>query len=214
MVKRKAMIRQQEVHRLVDENVTTVTTKIADVEHEIGEMESYYNQAISDIVEQLSVIPIHDSVNLEPVKAKAVVEYGAEEFTITAVDKSSAGNGINITFVDPDTESESLAVVVDEEEKLITVTHATGGDKAITTAAGSLETAINTEAAALVLCTMGQAGTVDFVGDAITEGWESAKVCGKGEVFSDGTNIYLALDDLDGVENEESDYKKIVLASI
>ncbi|MFZ4463076.1 MAG: hypothetical protein ACOYN5_04475 [Bacteroidales bacterium] len=154
------------------------------------------------------------SVNLVPVAAKAEVAFGEETFTITAVDNTIAGEGITISFVDPEDVSQALAVSV--TLGVIIVSHATDEAGAINTTAAALETAINNHAEVklIVHATKSGVGTVDHTGDVVTAGYESAIVCEAGKIFSDGSFLYLALNDVDGLTNESTDFKKVALNAI
>lgn len=159
-------------------------------------------------------IPV-GSVQLLPDAASVQVPYGVDQnFTISAVDKTPAGNGIVISFVDPEDVSQALAVSL--VEGVVVVSHATDEASVISTLAGSLETAINehVEAGAIVQSAMGDAGVVDFVGDVTTAGQSNGIACSKGNLFSDGDFLYLALVDVDGETSESTDFKKVALIAI
>lgn len=172
-------------------------------------------QRSKQLIDAEKQIPVDDTFQLLPVAAKVAVTYAVDQdFTITAVDKTSAGNGIAISFVDPEDVSQALAVSL--VEGVVVISHATDETGAITTAAGTLETAINedVEVGAVVQAAMGDAGVMDFVGDVATDGQSNGIACKKGHLFSDESFLYLALNDVDGETNESTDFKKIALAAL
>ena len=153
--------------------------------------------------------------NLVPTAANVEALYDTDKvFTITAVDPTPAGEGIVIKFVDPEDIDQALDVSLVEGE--IIISHLTDGTGQISTLAGSLETAINehAEVGLLVQATMGMAGTMDFVGQVVTAGHAPGIVCKAGHIFSDGNDIYIALNDVDGLANETTDFKKAALSAI
>jgi hypothetical protein len=119
-------------------------------------------------------------------------------------------NGVyDITVVSPDVFSFEHASETTDES-------GTGTTIDITTLAGSLETALNTdgEIGAVIVATMDGAGTIDFEGSIQLDNYALGRICKAGELFSDGTSLYIALVATDGSTNEATDFKKIVLANI
>jgi hypothetical protein len=172
-------------------------------------------QRSKQLIDAEKQIPVDDTFQLLPIAAKVAVTYAVDQaFTITAVDKTSAGNGIAISFVDPEDVSQALAVSL--VEGVVVISHATDETGAITTAAGTLETTINedVEVGAVVQAAMGDAGVMDFVGDVATAGQSNGIACKKGYLFSDESFLYLALNDVDGETNESADFKKVALAAL
>lgn len=92
----------------------------------------------------------------------------------------------------------------------------TGYTIEINTAAGSLSTLINEDVTvgAVVQSAMEGAGIIDYTGTVQLGDYEYGRICKVGELFSDSTNLYIALTATDGVTNETTDFKKIVLAII
>lgn len=160
---------------------------------------------------------IVESANLIPTKAYTEVTYATDQtFTITAVSTDIDGENIQVAFVDPEEASQSLAVSYDAETNIVTVSHATGETGEITTAAGSLSTLINEDVTvgAVVQSAMEGAGIIDYTGTVQLGDYEYGRICKVGELFSDSTNLYIALTATDGVTNETTDFKKIVLVAI
>lgn len=160
---------------------------------------------------------IVESANLIPTKAYTEVTYATDQtFTITAVSTDIDGENIQVAFVDPEEASQSLAVSYDAETNIVTVSHATGETGEITTAAGSLNTLINEDVTvgAVVQSAMEGAGIIDYTGTVQLGDYEYGRICKVGELFSDSTNLYIALTATDGVTNETTDFKKIVLVAI
>jgi len=160
---------------------------------------------------------IVESANLTPTKAYAEVTYDTNQtLTITAVSTDIDGEDIQVAFVDPEDVSQSLAVSYDAETNIVTISHATNETGVITTAAGSLVTAINEDEVVglIIQSAMGNAGIIDYTGTVQLDNYEYGRICKVGEIFSDGTNLYIALTATDGVTNETTDFRKIVLASI
>lgn len=160
---------------------------------------------------------IVETVNLTPTKAYVEVTYDTDQtFTITAVSTDIGGEDIQVAFVDPEDVSQSLAVSYDAETNIVTISHATDEIGAITTAAGSLVTAINEDeiVGLIIQSAMGNAGIIDYTGTVQLDNYEYGRVCKVGEIFSDSTNLYIALTSTDGVTNETTDFKKIILDAI
>jgi hypothetical protein len=188
---------------------------------EVEQKETAINLAIGLIAEDVAAIKgerearLVETPNLLPTAAKVVALYETtKEFTITAVDPTPAGEGIIIKFVDPEDVSQSLSVSLVEGE--IIISHATDVTGEISTLAGNLETAINehAEVGLLVQAAMGDAGTMDFVGQVVTAGHAPGIECKAGHIFSDGNDLYIALNDVDGQANETTDFKKVALSAI
>ena len=187
----------------------------------VEQKETVINQALAQLTPDVAELKAErtarlvETPNLLPTAAKVVALYDTDkEFTITAVDTSPAGEGIVIKFVDPEDISQALAVSLVEGE--IIISHATDVEGDISTLAGNLETAINqhAEVGLLVQSAMGEAGTMDFVGEVVTDGHAPGRVCKAGDMFTDGNFIFVALNDVDGLANETTDFKKVALSAI
>ena len=187
----------------------------------VEEKEELINESIASLVE--AVTPLKDErdgrmverPNLLPQPAMVTIPYGVDdEFIITAVDPSEAGNGIVIEFVNTGEPNEPLSV--DLVEGKIVVSHQTNGSGETVTGAGSLETVINEheDVSQLIAARMGGAGDVDFEGEVETEGQMPGIECKAGHIFSDGEFLFIALNDVDGVENKTTDFKKVALSDI
>lgn len=92
----------------------------------------------------------------------------------------------------------------------------TGYTIEINTAAGSLETLINTDeiVSTIISGEMGTAGTIIFEGTVQLDGYLYGRVMNAGESFIYGENLYIAVNDVDGILNETTDFRKIALSSI
>ncbi len=115
----------------------------------------------------------------------------------------------DITVVSPDVFSFAHTSETTDES-------GTGTTVDITTLAGNLETALNTDVdvSAVIVATMDGAGTIDFEGSIQLDNYTLGRICKAGELFSDGTSLYIALVATDGSINETTDFKKLVLANI
>lgn len=176
---------------------------------------------IEEIEENANVLEIREPLRLLPEHAKVVVEYDTtEEFVFTAVDPSIEGEDIIVGFVDPDDVDQDIAITVTWDDlakvNIIEISHSTDAEGNIDTAAGTLETAINTDEDAndLVVASMGEAGTIDFVGSLQLEGWVSGIVCKEGFMFTDKNDLVIAINDCDGIANEATDFKIATLSDI
>lgn len=189
----------------------------SEVEAQAGEnaaklMTPQRTKQLIEVERKIDVLP---SLQILPTAAFVEVIYDTTKtFTIEAIDTTSAGNNIQISFVDPEDVDQALAVSV--VEGVIIISHATDALGEISTLAGNLETAINehAEAGLLVEATMGEAGTMDFVGDVATAGHTLGIVCKKGKLLSDSAFLYLCIADTDGETNQTTDFKKVALIDI
>jgi len=193
-------------------NFQTLVASIAD------KIPLAYKTNYDEAYASIGTIPVVTDLNILPVAAYIEIPYESDTtvFTITALDKSVVGEDINIEFVDPEDISQDLAISYVEATNTVVITHATDETGAITTAAGSLETAINDDVVVnlLVEASMGDAGTVDYVGTTSLTDWESGIVATAGDIFTDETSIYIVLNTVDGVANETTDFKKVTLEAL
>lgn len=76
----------------------------------------------------------------------------------------------------------------------------------ISTLAGSLATAINghAEVGLLIQATMGEAGTMDYVGTAQLEGWAIGLIYPTRSIFTNGSAVYMTKAAFDGITNDLS----------
>ncbi len=193
-------------------NFQTLVASIAD------KIPVAYKANYDEAYASIGTIPVITDFNILPVAAHIEIPYEGDTtvFTITALDKSIAGEDINIEFVDPEDISQDLAISYVEETNTIVISHATDVNGDISTMAGSLETAINDDVVVnlLVVSTMGDAGTVDYVGTVALTDWESGIVATAGDIFTDETSIYIVLNTVDGITNETTDFKKVTLEAL
>lgn len=223
MSNNKSFVRQQQLDQTITEKETTLELQIANKVDKVpgkslskndltDELKAQYDQTVG----KAGKTEVRSNINLLPQLAKAVIPYGTQQsFTITALDPSSAGNGIQIVFEDPDGSlSQSLDVTV--EDGVIIIDHATDETGAITTLAGNLVTAINTDiyASELVEDSMGDAGTVDHIGTVQTGGWVSGIVCDARHTFTDGTDFVVAIANADGSNNSLNGFMKVTMSPI
>ncbi len=101
------------------------------------------------------------------IAAAASFGIGNAALSVTAKSAGPAGNAIRLVFADPDSADADLSVTV--EDNTINVALATGADKAITTTADLLKTAIEREARANALITLAHTTGSDGSG-AVTPG--------------------------------------------
>jgi hypothetical protein len=109
-----------------------------------------------------------------------------------------------------------LALSYDSELNVITISHSTDETGAITTTTDVLKTAINTdvEISEIISAESGSdAGFVD-VGTLILDDYILGVVAIAGTILCDGTSMYIVLNDVDGINNETTDFKKITLESV
>jgi hypothetical protein len=120
---------------------------------------------------------------------------------------STSYDGVyEITVVSPDVFSfEHVGITTDES--------GTGTTIDITTTAGSLETALNTDVdvSAVITSVMGDAGNIDFEGSVQLSNYVLGRVAKIGEMFLDATTLYIANVPTNGTTNQLSDFKTITL---
>lgn len=210
-------ILRKEINRIYNIATAAITQVDDDKVDKAAGKELSDNNYTDALLALTGAADIVDLPKLLPVNAYVDVPYDvAENFRITAVSTDIDGELIDVEFVDPEDINQALAVSYDAELNIVTISHATDETGAISTAAGNLVTAINTdvEVGAIVQSEMGEAGTVDFVGTVSLDDYEYGKICKAGELFSDGNHLFIALVATDGVANETTDFKKITLVDI
>lgn len=193
----------QEAETSINLSLGLLSTDVGLLTTDVGEMKTERQNRLVDLPRLL------------PTFAFATVPYGVDtQMTFTARVNGVEGEGIVIEFINPEVEDNPLTVEVIEGQ--IVVTHDTDETGAISTLAGTLETEINNnvDASALVLAAMGQAGTVDFVGQVTTANFVLGRVCKAGDFFSDGSDLYFVLQDCDGENNELAFFRKVALQVI
>jgi len=90
----------------VSDNFDTLKEVIDDIETDFQ----------TELAEKNVLVEVDANKILSP-KASAVVDYGGEDFTITAVSKDVDGEDIIVEFVDPEAVDQTLAVAYDEPTK-------------------------------------------------------------------------------------------------
>lgn len=218
-------ILRKEVNRLSAILEASVTTLDGEVEDNLAtKVDKVVGKELSDnnftnaLMALTGAADIVVSPDLMPLKAFVQIPYGvgADVFTIEAVTSGPEGEDISVVFVNPDDISQALDVSYDAETYTVTVSHATDGTGVISTAAGNLVTALNTDVdtSAVILASMENAGDVTFVGTETLGGYVYGRVCKEGEIFSNGAFLFIALTATDGIANETTDFKKIALVDI
>lgn len=203
----------EDINKLIEEGNVALFSKV-DKETGKGLSTNDYTDEDKALTGAVDIVA---TANLVPTKAYAEVTYDTDKtFTITAVSTDIDGEDIQVTFVDPEDISQALAISYDAETTIVTVSHSTDETGAINTSSDALETLINgDETVGAIVQSLGEAdATIDFTGTVQLDNYAYGKIAKEGELFSDGTNLYIALSATDGVTNETTDFKKIVLASI
>jgi hypothetical protein len=171
-------------------------------------------QTYDNIVSNNNVLEERIPPRLLPQHAYTEVPYGEgnDKLTIYAVTPTSSGNDTLVVFVDPEMGVfNNIDVSYNITTKTVTILHATDENGDISTLAGNLVTAINTnETVGLIIQAAVQgAGTIDFVGTVQLEGWVSGIVCKKNYLFATDTSLILAVKECNGIDNEVGDFRHI-----
>jgi hypothetical protein len=153
---------------------------------------------------------------LLPQSAFVEIPYSeVDNITITAVSTNVDGEEIIVEFVDPEDVSQAISVSYDSETNTVIISHATDVNGDISTLAGNLVTAINTDEVVglIIQASMDEAGTVDFVGIENLDNWIPGIECKKNYLFVIDTGLALAVNDCNGVDNVIEDFKFINFTS-
>lgn len=118
--------------------------------------------------------------------------------TYTAVEAGNAGNGIRIVYVDPGGATAALSVVVDEDERLITVNLGRAAS-AINTTAALLKTAYDAVPEAVALATVANTAAND--GTGLVTAMPVTELSGGGGETSNGLACFIARGDVNVAAN-------------
>ena len=156
---------------------------------------------LGDIVQAASKYPIPNGtpVNAAAASLTTDLEVANAELVFTAKNKGEAGNNITVTYVAPDEAEAELAVTVSGTDIIVNL--ATDVDKAVTTTAAEVATAVGTHAVAKLLVTVANKelnngeGVVKAMAKASLKNGVDGTVGVKWQQYIDDTYLYVAVAD-------------------
>lgn len=156
---------------------------------------------LGDIVYAASQYPIPNGTPVNAVAASLTTALGVAnaELVFTAKTKGVAGNGITVTYVDPAEAEAELAVTVSGTD--ITISLATDTDKAVTTKAADIATAVGAHVVVKEMVTVANAaentgvGVVKAMTKAALKSGVDGTVGSKWQQYIDDTYMYVAVAD-------------------